>query len=85
MTAPQCELVSLDERMSALLGHRGRADAWLCPEDKSTSGFNCFKVVHKGEMAWACSLDEITKWQGRDEKLSHMYLLTGAFPMSTHK
>jgi hypothetical protein len=68
MTAPQCELVTLDERMSALFGRRGRADAYLCPEDQSTSGFNCFKVVHQGEMAWACSLDEITQWQGPSTK-----------------
>lgn len=66
--APQCELVTLDEQMSALFGHRGPADAWLCPDDKSASGFfDCFKVVHEGEMAWACSLDEIT-WQGPSTK-----------------
>ena len=68
--------VTLDQYATMVFGRKGgKLDAWICAEpelkDALAKGEDCQRVMHKGELVWACIMDQSPKsgsnsWQRVD-------------------
>ena len=68
--------VTLDQYATMVFGRKGgKLDAWICAEpelkDALAKGEDCQRVMHKGDLVWACIMDQSPKsgsnsWQRVD-------------------
>mmetsp|Transcript_22010 Transcript_22010/g.52592 ORF Transcript_22010/g.52592 Transcript_22010/m.52592 type:complete len:148 (-) Transcript_22010:147-590(-) len=67
-----CEIVTLDQYASTVFGRSAaQQEAWICAEhdlkDAQERGEECKLVMHKGELVWACVMDQgetpVGNWQ----------------------